>query len=178
MKRKKNPPQRLVWFNGLGSSQNGKNGLIRTWCIGGCSVTAALYNGSIPAKKSWTQYQDHTSKKVQKSRQHQDQHCRGKQSHSIVGKAGSRYVQKSISNKASQTHWPCRQIQCCTSAYCVYTWNTKTIHSNLNSLNTFIKETNSPNVKLVLIRYNSQKLDPMLQSLSLWGQGPTNIGEN
>jgi hypothetical protein len=35
---------------------------------------------------------------------------------------------------------------------CPHTVNTKTIHSNLNSLNTFTKETGSPNVKLVLIR--------------------------
>jgi hypothetical protein len=49
----------------------------------------------------------------------------------------------------------------------------KKIHSNLNSLNTFTKENGSPNVKLVLVRYNFQKLDPMWWSLSLWGQGPT-----
>ncbi len=77
-------------------------------------------------------------------------------------------------NKASQTPWPCQQIRCCTSNYCVHTLNTKTIHSNLNSLNTFTKETGSPDVKLVLIRSNFQKLDPMQQSLSLWGQGPIN----
>jgi hypothetical protein len=36
-----NPPQCLVWFrlNGLGSSQNGQNGLIHNLCIGGCSFT-------------------------------------------------------------------------------------------------------------------------------------------
>jgi multidrug transporter EmrE-like cation transporter len=55
-------------------------------------------------------------------------------------------------NKASQTCWPCQYIRCCTSAYRVHTLNTKTIHSNLNSLNTFTKETSSPNVKLILIR--------------------------
>jgi hypothetical protein len=38
------------------------------------------------------------------------------------------------------------------SIYCVHTVNTKKIHSNLNSLNTFTKETGSPNMKLVLIR--------------------------
>ncbi len=41
--------------------------------------------------------------------------------------------------------------RCCTSTYCVHTLNTKTIHSNLNSLNTFTKETSSSNVKPVLI---------------------------
>jgi hypothetical protein len=40
----------------------------------------------------------------------------------------------------------------CTSTYGVHTLNTKTICSNLNSLNTFTKETSSPNVKLVVIR--------------------------
>ncbi len=102
MKRKKNPPQRLVWFNGLGSSQNGKNGRIHNWCIGGCWVTAAVYTGSIPAKKSWTQQQDQTSKKVQKSRQHQDQHCRGKQS-CVLGQGRSQvcsnvYIKHGITN--------------------------------------------------------------------------------
>ncbi len=62
-------------------------------------------------------------------------------------------------NKASQT---CELCQYCTSTYCVHTVNTKTIRSNLNSLNTFTKETGSPHVKLVLIRQNFQKLDPML----------------
>jgi hypothetical protein len=63
-----------------------------------------------------------------------------------------------IYNKASQTRWPC---QYCTSTYCVHTVNTKTICSNLNSLNTFTTETRSPNVKPVLIRHNFQNLDPM-----------------
>ncbi len=63
-------PQCLVWFSGLDSSQNGQNGLIHNWCIGGWWVTAALYTGSITAKKSWTPYQDQTSKKFQKSRQY------------------------------------------------------------------------------------------------------------
>jgi len=40
---------------------------------------------------------------------------------------------------------------CCTSIYCVHSLNTKTIHANLNSLNTFTKETGSSNLKLVLI---------------------------
>jgi len=42
-RRKKNPPQFLVWFrlNGLGSSQNGQNSLIHNWCIGGCWFTMA-----------------------------------------------------------------------------------------------------------------------------------------
>jgi hypothetical protein len=44
---------------------------------------------------------------------------------------------------------------------CPHTLNTKTIHSNLKSLNTFTKETGSPNVKLILLRQNFQKLDPM-----------------
>jgi hypothetical protein len=39
-----------------------------------------------------------------------------------------------------------------TSTFFVHTLNTKTIRSNLNSLNTFTKETGSPNMKLVLIR--------------------------
>jgi hypothetical protein len=39
--------------------------------------------------------------------------------------------------------------------------NTQKIHSNLNILNTFTKETGSSNVKPVLIRKNFQKLDPM-----------------
>jgi hypothetical protein len=60
----------LVWFSGLDSSQNGQNGLIHNWCIGGWWVTAALYTGSITAKKSGTPYQDQTSKKFQKSRQY------------------------------------------------------------------------------------------------------------
>ncbi len=55
-------------------------------------------------------------------------------------------------NKASQTLWPCQQIRCCTSTYCVHTLNTKKICSNLKSLNTFTKEIGSPNVKPVLIR--------------------------
>ncbi len=40
-KRKKNPPQCLVWFrlNGLSSSQNS---LIHNWCIGGCWVTSPI----------------------------------------------------------------------------------------------------------------------------------------
>ncbi len=38
---------------------------------------------------------------------------------------------------------------------CVHTLNTKTIHSNPNSLNTFTKETGSPYVKLV---FNKVKL--------------------
>jgi hypothetical protein len=36
--------------------------------------------------------------------------------------------------------------------YCGHTPNTQKIHSDLNSLNTFTKETSSLNVKLVLIR--------------------------
>ncbi len=59
---------------------------------------------------------------------------------------------KIICNKASQTRWPCQQIRCCTSTYCVHTLHTKKISSNLNSLNTFTKVTGSSNVKLVLIR--------------------------
>jgi hypothetical protein len=35
----------LLWFNSLDSSQNGQNGLIHNWCIGGWRVTAALYGG-------------------------------------------------------------------------------------------------------------------------------------
>jgi hypothetical protein len=35
---------------------------------------------------------------------------------------------------------------------CVYSLNTKKICSDLNSLNTFTKETGSPNVKLVLMQ--------------------------
>ncbi len=35
--------------------------------------------------------------------------------------------------------------------YCVHTLNTKTIHSNLNNLNTFTKEIGSSNVKLILL---------------------------
>ncbi len=35
--------------------------------------------------------------------------------------------------------------------YCVHTLNTKTIHSNLNNLNTFTKEISSSNVKLILV---------------------------
>jgi hypothetical protein len=50
------------------------------------------------------------------------------------------------SNKALQTCWPCLWIRCCTSTYCVHSEHQK-IHSNLNSLNTFTKETSSPNVK-------------------------------
>ncbi len=55
-------------------------------------------------------------------------------------------------NKASQTHWPCQQVRCCTSTYCVHGVNTKKTRSNLNGLNIFTKETGSPNVKLILIR--------------------------
>jgi hypothetical protein len=36
--------------------------------------------------------------------------------------------------------------------YCVHTLNTKKIRSDLNSLNTFTKQTGSHNVKPVLIR--------------------------
>jgi hypothetical protein len=70
IKENRPTPQCLVWFSGLDSSQNGQNGLIHNWCIGGWWVTAALYTGSITAKKSWTPYQDQTSKKFQKSRQY------------------------------------------------------------------------------------------------------------
>jgi hypothetical protein len=55
-------------------------------------------------------------------------------------------------NKASQTRWPC---QYCTSTYCIHTVNTKTIHSNLNSLNTFAKETGSNKVKLPKVGSNA-----------------------
>jgi hypothetical protein len=44
MKRKTNPHLN-VWFGGLDSSQNGQNGLIHNWCIGGWWVTTALYTG-------------------------------------------------------------------------------------------------------------------------------------
>ncbi len=69
-KENKPTPQCLLWFTSLDSSQNGQNGLIHNWCIGGWRVTAALYTGSITAKKSWTPYQDQSSKKFQKSRQY------------------------------------------------------------------------------------------------------------
>jgi hypothetical protein len=50
--------------------------------------------------------------------------------------------------------------------YCVHTLNTKKIHSNLTSLNTFIKETSSPNVKLSKVGSNAIVLVPV-------GAGPT-----
>jgi len=50
--------------------------------------------------------------------------------------------------------------------YCVHTLNTKKIHSNLTSLNTFIKETSSPNVKLSKVGSNAIVLAPV-------GAGPT-----
>ncbi len=63
---------------------------------------AALYTGSIPAKNSCTQYQDQTRKKVQKTRQHQDQLRRGKRS-CILGQGTSQvcskvYIKQGITN--------------------------------------------------------------------------------
>jgi hypothetical protein len=50
---------------------------------------------------------------------------------------------------ANTTHWACQYY---TSNCCVYTVNTKTVRSNLNSLNIFTQGTSSLNLKLILIR--------------------------
>jgi hypothetical protein len=86
--------------------------------------------------------------------------------------------------KASQTHWPCQYIICGTSTCCVHTLNTKRIGSDLNSLNTFTKETGSktwnPKTSTKVLKVQvlelgilklPQKLDPMRQSLSPTGTG-------
>jgi hypothetical protein len=145
----------------LVSSQNGKNGLNHNWCIGGCWVTAALYTGSIPAKKSWTRYQDQTSKKVQKIRQHYDQHCRGKQS-CILGQGRSQVCSKVYIKQAIINTLP---LPIDTMSY-IFLLCPHPEHQNnpfqSKQPKTLIKETSSPDVKPVLIRYNFQKLDPML----------------
>ncbi len=57
--------------------------------------------------------------------------------------------------KQGITKWPYQQIRCCTSTYCVHTLNTKTIRSNLKSLNIFTKEISSPNVKFPKVGSNA-----------------------
>ncbi len=58
-------------------------------------------------------------------------------------------------------------IRCCTFTYDVDTLNTKTIHSNRNSLNTFTKETGSNKLKLPKVGSNAIVPVPV-------GAGPNN----
>jgi len=68
-----------------------------------------------------------------------------------LGQRGTKFY--SLKAKASQTPWPC---QYCTSTYCVHTVNTRTIRSNLNSLNTFTKcDTDSNKVRLPKVGSNA-----------------------
>jgi hypothetical protein len=106
--------------------QNGFNGLILNWCIGGCWFTPA---GGGYLLDAW-----------------------GVNDRVSLGQRGTK-VYSFKNNKASQTPWPC---QYWTSTYCVHTVNTKTIRSDLNSLNTFTKcDTGSNKVKLPKVGSNA-----------------------